>query len=61
MNKYYNVKEFLCPVCTKDFKKLRQLKQHMLDSHNQSLSSYKKVKHIENILNCATIKKEIKC
>lgn len=29
---YHNFKEYKCPVCEKDFKKPRQLKQH-LSSH----------------------------
>ena len=34
MSKYYKVKKFICPECGVDFKKERQLKQHMKDAHN---------------------------
>jgi len=36
MNKYYKAKEFVCP-CGADFTKKRMLKQHLSDTHNQSL------------------------
>ncbi len=30
---YHNHKEFKCPYCQKDFKKKRQLKSHIKDTH----------------------------
>jgi len=30
---WYKQKEFVCPHCSKDFKKKRQLKSHIKDAH----------------------------
>ncbi len=51
MNKYYKVKEHLCPICNADFDKIRQVKQHMIYMHNKWLSENIKVKRVKYMIN----------
>jgi hypothetical protein len=41
---YHNKKEFVCPYCEKDFKKLRQVKQHCIDAHDKKYKKERKEK-----------------
>ena len=35
MKDYHNHKDHVCPHCGRDFKKSRQLKQHLKDAHDE--------------------------
>lgn len=38
MSSWRKAKPFKCPLCKKDFDKERQLKQHLKDVHNMTIS-----------------------
>jgi len=43
---YHNFKDYVCPVCSKDFSKPSQLKKHLKDAH-EIIKTNKEVKELK--------------